>query len=142
LPDYNLGVSTLQFAELRFLYSLLFKSGIPEDLVKTMLSQLKKPYYYSFDCIYWDFSSARWRYFIPQNKVQQLPNEEALSEDFPSENIAKAFDKNTILYDENEIYRVEFGPTLLPSFQLLEDGNNKVVKPIVLHEGDRIVFER
>jgi hypothetical protein len=143
LPDYNLGVSTLQFAELGFLYSLLFKSGIPEDLVKTMLSQLKKPYYYSFDCIYWDFSSARWRYFIPQNQVHQLPNKEALSEDFPSENTAEGFDRDSTKYLEDKTYRVvSESISYKSSFQLLLDDNEaKVIKSKVLHEGDRIVFK-
>jgi len=144
LPDYNLGVSSLQYAELRFLYSLLFKSGIPEDLVKTMLSQLKKPYYYSFDCIYWDFASARWRFFIPQNQVQQLPNEEAKFEDFPSVNKMNDFDRDNTKYIESITYRVESELSIRSTFQLLSDNNkpvlNKVNKIIVLKEGDRVLF--
>lgn len=144
IPDYNTSVNSLQFAELRFLFSLLFKSGIPEDLSKTMLSQLKKPYYYSFDCIYWDFSSARWRYFIQQNQIQQLPNEDARFDDYPDRR--RRDDRDTTHYQENRIYRVKSVPADLPSFQLIPDNvkdnlNNKE-KPRILEDGDRVVFKR
>ena len=142
MPDFNLGVSALQFAELRFLFSLLFKSGIPEDLLKTMLSQLKKPYYYSFDCIYWDFASARWRYFIKQNQIQQLPNEEALYEDYPEKN--RRDDQETKYYKGNKIYSVELAPTEEPAYKLVqEDLINSVINPktIILHKGDKVIFK-
>ena len=144
MPDFNLGVSTLQFAELRFLFSLLFKSGIPEDLLKTMLSQLKQPYYYSFDCIYWDFASARWRYFIQQNQIQQLPNKEARFDDYPERNKMREFDERHSLYLDSETYRVEQAPTLMPAFQLIrEDLADLDFKPHtkILKEGDRVIFK-
>ena len=145
IPDFNLGVSTLQFAELKFLFSLLFKSGIPEDLLKTMLSQLKQPYYYSFDCIFWDFSSARWRYFIQQNHIQQLPNKDARYEDYPERNKMRDFDDRYSNYLENEMYRVEPALTNMPSFQLIHEDyidNNLLPKPKILKEGDRVIFKR
>lgn len=80
-PDYNSTVNALDVAELNFLHALFFVSGLPEDLIKTMLKQLKKPYHYSYECIFWDFSVARWRYFVPQNEVQQLPNPEVQFQD-------------------------------------------------------------
>lgn len=142
MPDYTLGVSSLQFAELRFLFSLLFKSGIPEDLVKTMLSQLKKPYYYSFDCIYWDFSTARWKYFIQQNKIQQLPNEEATFDDFPEKRLMMDFDRHDKLFMINEIYTVELAQTTMPTFRLLPlNLKNLDIKPKVLNEGDKVIFK-
>ena len=144
MPDFNLGVSTLQFAELRFLFSLLFKSGIPEDLLKTMLSQLKQPYYYSFDCIYWDFASARWRYFIQQNQIQQLPNKDARFEDYPEKNKMRDFDERHSHYLDSETYRVEQAPTLMPAFQLIrEDLADLDFKPHtkILKEGDRVIFK-
>jgi len=144
IPDFNLGVSAIQFAELRFLFSLLFKSGIPEDLLKTMLSQLKKPYYYSFDCIYWDFSSARWRYFIQQNQIQQLPNEEARFEDYPEEGLKKDFDRDNTYYVKDQIYRVELAPTKVPVFQLVKDDLLDFDAPPIiktLHEGDKVIFK-
>jgi hypothetical protein len=165
MPDFSVVVTALQFAELHFLFSLLFKSALPEDLLKTMLSQLKKPYYYSFDCIYWDFASARWRYFIQQNKIEQLPNEEAKYEDNPKQSLESEMkgnpslyaadipenlkesklDSNETLYSENKIYRVELAPTLMPSFQLLPDDKVtegiKKKKPKILKDGDRVIFK-
>jgi len=144
VPDMKISVSTLQFGELKFLYSLLFKTGLPEDLTKTMLAQLKKPYYYSFDCIYWDFGSARWRYFLKQNKVQQVPNKEAAAEDSQMDYRQDEFDRNRTSYMEHQIYRVIDLPTLLPSFQLVEERSKEMdlfTKPDkVLMVGDRVVF--
>jgi hypothetical protein len=144
LPDFNIGVSTLQFAELHFLFSLLFKSGIPEDLLKTMLSQLKQPYYYSFDCIYWDFASARWRYFIQQNQIQQLPNRDARFEDYPEKNKMRYFEERHSHYHDSETYRVEQAPTIKPAFQLIrEDLADLEFEPHtkILKEGDRVIFK-
>jgi hypothetical protein len=147
MPDANVGISTLQLAELRFLFSLYFKTGVPEDLVKTMLSQLKKPYYYSFECVYWDFASARWRYFLQPNRVQQLPNEEAKFEDNIIERKFVEFDDNCC-YDDNSYYRVQLlhqNQTNIPTsfinqFQLIEtDFTKKVIK---LKEGDHVTFEK
>ena len=165
MPDHNVAVSALQFAELHFLFSLLFKSALPEDLLKTMLSQLKKPYYYSFDCIYWDFASARWRYFIQQNKIEQLPNKEAKFEDNPKQSLEREIKGNPSLYvdylpenlnekilisnetfySENKIYRVELAPTDATAFQLLPDDKVtegiKKKKPKILKDGDRVIFK-
>ena len=142
MPDFNLGVSTLQFAELRFLFSLLFKSGIPEDLLKTMLSQLKKPYYYSFDCIYWDFQSARWRYFPKQNQIEKMPNPEAQNEDFPEKNRFKEIDHEYNRYIEHRTYCVDLLPTRLPTFELVHEiDRDGPVKIKVLKPGDRVVFK-
>jgi hypothetical protein len=143
MPDFNLVVSSLQFAELHFLFSLLFKSGLPEDLLKTMLSQLKKPYFYSFDCIYWDFASARWKYMPQQNKVEQLPNPDAKFEDYPEKNEMRSFVNQNANYLEHETYRVKMPPTNLPTFQLVEDKSTKLdIEPFkVLKEGDIVIFK-
>jgi hypothetical protein len=85
-PAMRKKVSALQLAELQFLFGLIFKSGMPDVLVLTMLAQLKKPYYYSHDCIYWDFSAARWKYFIPQNPLHQMENPDAKYEDGIADN--------------------------------------------------------
>ena len=143
MPDSNSSISTLKFAELHFLFSLLFKSGLPEDLLKTMLSQLKKPYYYSFDCIYWDFASARWKYLPQQNKVEQLPNPEAIFEDYPDKRRIK-FDDIHSRYLENKTYRVEQALTDMVTFQLVRDNITiKNVKSMntILTEGDIVVFK-
>jgi hypothetical protein len=146
LPDMKTSVSTLQFAELKFLYSLLFKTGLPEDLTKTMLAQLKKPFYYSFDCIYWDFGSAKWRYFLKQNRIQQMPNREAEDDDSPMDYSHDIFDINRTYYMEHNIYRVEYGQTNMISFQLVEEKSLKMdmfTKPDkVLMVGDRVIFRR
>jgi hypothetical protein len=143
MPDFNLVVSSLQFAELHFLFSLLFKSGLPEDLLKTMLSQLKKPYFYSFDCIYWDFASARWKYMPQQNKVEQLPNPDAKFEDYPEKNEMLRVDNQNSNYRENVTYRVEMPPSIFTTFQLVEDKSTKLdIEPFkVLKEGDIVIFK-
>ena len=145
IPDYNTEVNSLQFAELRFLFSLLFKSGVPEDLLKTMLSQLKKPYYYSFDCIYWDFSSARWRYFIQQNQIQQLPNEDARFDDYPERRRRDDRDEIYANYEESKVYRVEKMSTNIPMYRLIPDEAFSIFNPNqtprILEDGDRVVFK-
>ena len=60
-PEFTISVSTLQLAELKFLFGLYFKTGLEDSMIKTMLAQLKIPYYYSHDCIYWDFLASRWK---------------------------------------------------------------------------------
>jgi hypothetical protein len=144
MPNFDLVVSTLQFAELHFLFSLLFKSGLPEDLLKTMLSQLKKPYFYSFDCIYWDFAFARWKYLPQQNKVEQLPNPTARFEDEPERNAMLSFDNPNTHYSDNVTYRVEIAPKDIISFQLVQDNfmklDNKLTSKI-LKDGDRVIFK-
>jgi hypothetical protein len=62
-PEYPMRVSPLQLAELKFLYGIRFKTGIGVEMMRTMLSQLVKPYYYNSNCIYWHFEEARWKYF-------------------------------------------------------------------------------
>lgn len=142
IPDYNSSVNTLQFAELRFLFALLFKSGIPEDLLKTMLSQLKKPYYYSFDCIYWDFASARWRYVVQQNNIQQLPNEEARFEDSIDKHNDE--DQEKEMFERKKLYRVNQIPMndISGIKYQLEKLDWKTEKPIkILRDGDLLEFQ-
>lgn len=62
-PKYNDLVSPVELAELKFLYGIRFKTGIGVEMMRTMLSQLVKPYYYNSNCIYWHFEEARWKYF-------------------------------------------------------------------------------
>jgi hypothetical protein len=66
-----------------------------------------------------------------------------LSEDFPSENTAEGFDRDSTKYLEDKTYRVvSESISYKSSFQLLLDDNEaKVIKSKVLHEGDRIVFK-
>lgn len=62
-PEYPMRVNPLQLAELKFLFGIRFKTGIGVEMMRTMLSQLVKPYYYNSNCIYWHFEEARWKYF-------------------------------------------------------------------------------
>ena len=62
-PNYNDFVSPVELAELKFLYGIRFRTGIGVEMMRTMLSQLVKPYYYNSNCIYWHFEEARWKYF-------------------------------------------------------------------------------
>jgi hypothetical protein len=62
-PEYPMRVNPLQLAELKFLYGIRFKTGLGVEMMRTMLSQLVKPYYYNSNCIYWHFEEARWKYF-------------------------------------------------------------------------------
>jgi hypothetical protein len=62
-PEYPMRVNPLQLAELKFLYGIRFKTGMGVEMMRTMLSQLVKPYYYNSNCIYWHFEEARWKYF-------------------------------------------------------------------------------
>ncbi len=149
LPVWSTPVKSLQLAELKFLNSLVFKSAMPEDLVRTMLSQLKKPYYYSFDCIFWDFEAARWKYFIPQNKIDQLPNDEARWDDVPEK--GRMADSQFLekpdyseSYTEDDLYRVEEQSTLRTTFKLVREGAaifDRKMKTIILEPGDRVVFK-
>jgi hypothetical protein len=81
-PEYPMRVNPLQLAELKFLYGIRFKTGIGVEMMRTMLSQLVKPYYYNSNCIYWHFEEARWKYFpqpapivvekVVEKKVEKL----------------------------------------------------------------------
>jgi len=62
-PELNKKFNELKYNELKFLFGLVFSSGLNISVVKGMLSQLKKPYYYNNNCIYWDFFEAKWKYF-------------------------------------------------------------------------------
>ncbi len=140
LPEYSMSVSGMQFSELQFLFGLSFKTGLTDDIIRAMLSQLKKPYYYSHDCIYWDFSSARWKYFVPQNHIEQMDNPTAKFDDAILENnLSEGPINNNETYIKGDVYRVE----------LLRDINNpeyilkwlgKTDWTYKLKDGDQIKF--
>jgi hypothetical protein len=52
--SHNGQVSAIEKAALTFLYRLSFLSVLPYALVAKMSTLLKKPYYFSYDCIFWD----------------------------------------------------------------------------------------
>ena len=140
LPESSKQVSALELAELKFLFGLYFKSGIPDGLALTMLAQLKKPYYYSHDCIYWDFATARWRYFIPQNIINQMENPDARNEDGVNDmKVNNHFRDRLEIYDDYQVYEVEFGETIAPSYVLRPKGQGDW--SIDLKPGDLIKFK-
>jgi hypothetical protein len=141
LPESSKQVSSLELAELNFLFGLYFKSGMPDGLVLTMLAQLKKPYYYSHDCIYWDFATARWKYFIPQNIINQMENPYASDDD----GINAIIENNDYLrrldtYDDYQVYKVELGETIEHSYVLRPKGIGDW--SIELKPGDLVKFIR
>ena len=140
LPQRSKEVSALELAELKFIFGLFFKSAIPFDLGLTMLAQLKKPYYYSHDCIYWDFASARWKYFIAQNRINQIDNPEANNEDTSFEvDAIRKYDKQLTRYDESQVYKVELGHTLMPTYILRPVGQRDW--SVILKPGDLVKFK-
>lgn len=140
LPQISKHVSALELAELKFLFGLYFKSGVPEGFALTMLAQLKKPYYYSHDCIYWDFATARWKYFIPQNTINQMENPEAINEDgIDDMEKSNHYPRRLEIYDDFQVYKVESGETIAPSFVLKPKG--EIDWNIELKPGDLIKFK-
>jgi len=140
LPESSKQVSALELAELKFLFGLYFKSGIPDGLALTMLAQLKKPYYFSHDCIYWDFASARWKYFIPQNIINQMENPDARNEDGVNDMKVNNHLRDRLeTYDDYQVYEVDFGETIAPSYVLRPKGQGDW--SIELKPGDLIKFK-
>jgi len=78
LEEYELN-------EVIFLKTLYFDSGLPKENVLAMLSGLEKPYSFSFDEIYWDFSQKEWQYLpveLEQPEIEGLVDQIAEEEDF------------------------------------------------------------
>lgn len=149
-PEHVQSITPLQVAELKFLHGIVFKSAMPDKVTEAMLKQLIKPYYYSSDCIYWDFSAARWKYFKEQYNVKQVDNPDAQLEDRLVEYLD--INKDEWLYRENKTYIVrerkeqmdiyfdrEYAEYYLELFR--EDYNLAVKKRAkILKEGDLVTF--
>ena len=108
-PQQNEDVTPLQQAELKFLEGLRFKTALPKEIVATMLSQLKKPYYYSMSCIYWDFVNAKWKYHAKPNHVVLVDDPESYNADRPqlkNNRDQKNFISDTQYYNNYETYIV------------------------------------
>jgi hypothetical protein len=144
-PSILKEVTALQLAELKFLYGLRFKSGIPENLLSAMLSQLKKPYFYSHDCIYWDFSVARWKYFIPQNAIKQVDNPDAQNADGLKIGERSLFEldakDNLDTYAGFRIYQVEKARNHDMAFHLRLRKGDLTKDVTVLRVGDFVEFK-
>lgn len=106
-PIFKKHITKTQFAELDFLYTLRFRNSLPETLVKQMLSQLKKPYKYTHDCIFWDFKLRKWRYYEKPEEIHVLPNPEARDDDNQfTEKLEEENDLQT--FNRQKIYRIEY----------------------------------
>jgi hypothetical protein len=138
-PEFSKNVSSIEFAELKFLFGIVVKSGLPDQLVSTMLSHLKKPYYYSHQCIYWDFSIARWKYFTPQNLIDQIDNPDAIFEDGKSIYLESDHTSGKLEnYQPDLVYSVEVANTDNPKFNLIPvDG---AICNVNLKIGDKVKF--
>lgn len=64
----------LEFTELMFLHSLYFDSGLPKEIILSMLSSLEKPYTYSLEDMYWDFKEKKWKDFpvFEEPEIEEL----------------------------------------------------------------------
>jgi len=63
-----------ELTELIFLKTLYFDSGLPKEIVLSMLSALEKPYSYSLENICWDFKEKEWKYFpvLEESEIEKL----------------------------------------------------------------------
>ena len=102
-PKYNDLVSPVELAELKFLYGIRFKTGIGVEMMRTMLSQLVKPYYYNSNCIYWHFEEARWKYFPQPAPIVVEPRR---NEDFDINPYNRSVFHEDAEYNKDNLYKV------------------------------------
>ena len=102
-PEYPMRVNPSQLAELKFLYGIRFKSGIGVEMMRTMLSQLVKPYYYNSNCIYWHFEEARWKYFPQPAPIVVEPKR---NEDFDINPYSRSVFHEDAEYEKDNLYKV------------------------------------
>lgn len=141
-PSEDLRLTPIMVAELKFLHDIHFKNGIPLPIMLSMLAQLKKPYYYSHNCIYWDFSASRWRHFQRQNVIFSQNNPDAEGADFPSsENPHPIKSKEDFKLDQ--LYEVTLAEnTTVPMFNLVECWPKLIQNGVInLKAGDFVSFK-
>ena len=102
-PKYNDLVSPVELAELKFLYGIRFRTGIGVEMMRTMLSQLVKPYYYNSNCIYWHFEEARWKYFPQPAPIVVEPKR---NEDFDINPYSRSVFHEDAEYEKDNLYKV------------------------------------
>ena len=143
-PTLKKWLNARQLMELEFLYTLRFKNSIHEGQVKQMLSQLQKPFIYSFDCIYWDFKDRVWKYFDEIPKLDLVDNPEALLADNPVDLNLEHKQKQSELFDKDITYEVELLPLndiRSDKFKLVEIKYERNTLPVSLSVGDIVVFK-
>ncbi len=139
-PSLKKWLDSAQKFELDFLYTLRFKNCLPENQVKQMLSQLQKPYIYSFECIYWDFKERVWKYFPETPKVNLVPNPEAKFEDNIKELNIQNLDSEKENFNSNENYIVKSKNNIRGDFNI-EKYNGDVTNTTILSDSDIIRFK-
>lgn len=70
-PKTEEGLDEAQAAELRFLGSLVV-AGCDKGMLEHMLRDLRKPYQYHLDRIYYDWSSQKWLALL---KIEEIDRE-------------------------------------------------------------------
>ena len=128
-PEYKMHVKSVELAELKFLYGIRFNTGIGVEMMRTMLSQLVKPYYYNSNCIYWHFEEARWKYFpqpapiVVEKEVERVVEKEVIKE-VPVEVVKEIYiDKVPYDMDSKEWYRKD---RLYRVEDIAEEDNNSL----------------
>jgi hypothetical protein len=142
-PALKKWLDSYQKMELDFLYTLRFRNCLPESQVRQMLFQLKKPYRYSFDCIYWDFKERVWKYFPEIPKLTILDNPDALFADNKETLIIDNKEEKSEIFDKRTPYEVKKLPLnekYNDRFKLVEFKFDGRGNPITLQEGDIVEF--
>lgn len=144
-PNRKKEITPIQKLELEFLYTLRFRNNLPEALVKQMLSNLQKPYHYSFSDIYWDFKLRAWKYFPVIQDLKTIPNPDALLEDKKSDDWILIDEKN-ISEDFNKglnyiVNLLEMNDIDKAKYNLVKYNYDINKKPIILKEGDIVRFD-
>jgi hypothetical protein len=143
-PSLKKWIDSNQKIELDFLYTLRFKNCLPESQVKKMLFQLKKPYRYSFDSIYWDFKERVWKYFPEIPNLHLIDNPEAENDDCEKNQDNVEFKKHIEALDKDFIYQVFHIPMsdiINDKFYLEKTNFDLEMPPIILRDGDFIEFK-
>ena len=92
-----------QVKELEFLSVIVYKNNIGINHAITMMHNLEKPYFYSHNCVIWDFNSSKWE------KILNEDVSEVKITDFSDQEILKrASDINTRIQKEQFNERVTY----------------------------------
>jgi hypothetical protein len=164
-PELAINVTPLQFAELKFLFGMRFKSGINVEMMRSMLAQLVKPYYYNNQCIFWDFEEARWKNFpkplpiVTEKVIEKEVIKEVVKEvtkEVPVE-VIKRYPYNVMIeknYRKKGYYRIEsvhdtteknspdlFVNATTTDYFKLQECDKPKNNAITIKEGDIIKYE-
>jgi hypothetical protein len=152
LPDLLKNVSPIQLAELKFLYGIRFASGISSAVMKAMLDQLQKPYYYSSNCIYWHFEEARWKYFpqpapiVVEKEVEKVVEKVVYQQQEYDRNRHKVYHENACYlviapsdFDKNS-YSLNFESSSQNDLAFTLEESDCTKDTIVLWPGDVVTF--